>query len=280
MSNQLTVYERQALMEINAFKNPSPTTIKKVVAALSWPVEKLSEGVMAIPGVEWAISKSVGGLVSLLNDFAQWSVRTESIYEEFRNAQHAVNDGTHIRSLSLEEIDKVVGFLAAKYKSLAAIEGTAAGAVGVVGIPADVVAIVALNLRAIGEYATYYGFDVSRQQEQLYAMGILGLASSPNDAAKTASLAHLTKLAGDVARKKAWKELEKSAFVKMVQQIAKALGIRLTKAKLAQIIPIASAGIGGGFNAYYTAKVCSAAYFLYRERFLIEKYGEEILSQG
>lgn len=31
--------------------------------------------------------------------------------------------------------------------------------------------------------------------------------------------------------------------------------------------------IGGGFNAYYTNKVCNASFYLYRERFLAEKYG-------
>lgn len=279
MSNQLPDYDAQALADIRAFKNPTPTTIKKILDKISWPIDKVSEGLMAIPGIEWAIGKSVGGLVSLLNDFAQWSVRTDAIYEEFRkNGHDRVNGPGDIRTLKLEEIDRVVGFLAAKYKMLAAAEGTAAGLASAAGIPADVVAIVALNLRAIGEYATYYGFDITKQQEQLFAMGILGLASSPNDAAKSASMAHLTKLAGEVAKKRSWKELEKSAFVKIVQQIAKALGIRLTKAKLAQIIPVASAGIGGGYNAYYTAKVCAAAYFLYRERFLAERYGDQILA--
>ena len=47
----------------------------------------------------------------------------------------------------------------------------------------------------------------------------------------------------------------------------------LTKAKLAQVVPVAGAVIGGGFNAYYTDKVCKAAFYLYRERFLAEKYG-------
>ena len=41
-----------------------------------------------------------------------------------------------------------------------------------------------LNLRAIGEYATYYGFDIGRQEERLFALNVLGLASSPSDAAK------------------------------------------------------------------------------------------------
>jgi hypothetical protein len=43
--------------------------------------------------------------------------------------------------------------------------------------------------------------------------------------------------------------------------------------KLAQFIPLAGAAVGGGFNAYYTDKVCDAAYHLYRERFLAGKYG-------
>jgi hypothetical protein len=38
--------------------------------------------------------------------------------------------------------------------------------------------------------------------------------------------------------------------------------------------------VGGGFNAYYTSKVCDAAFFLYRERWLIEKYGAEVISVG
>ena len=37
------------------------------------------------------------------------------------------------------------------------------------------------------------------------------------------------------------------------------------------------AAIGGGFNAYFTAKVCDAARYLYRERFLAEKYGPGVI---
>lgn len=65
--------------------------------------------------------------------------------------------------------------------------------------------------------------------------------------------------------------------MRIVQQIAKALSIRLTKAKLAQIVPVAGAAVGGGFNAYFTAKVCDAAYFLYRERLLAQKYGSNVI---
>ena len=80
-------------------------------------------------------------------------------------------------------------------------------------------------------------------------------------------MAQLVKIAQDVAKKRAWNDLNKYAFVQLIQQIAKALGIRLTKAKLAQFIPVAGAAVGGGFNSYFTAKVCENAYYLYRDAF-------------
>ena len=52
----------------------------------------------------------------------------------------------------------------------------------------------------------------------------------------------------------------------------------MTKDKLGQFVPYGGAIVGGGFNAYFTNKVCDAAYFLYRERFLATKYGPDILS--
>jgi hypothetical protein len=143
----------------------------------------------------------------------------------------------------------------------------------------DIPALITLNLRAIGEYAAYYGFDTSRQEERLFAFNVLGLASSPTDSSKSHAMAQLIKISQDVAKKATWQELEKNAFVKIIQEIAKALGIRLTKAKLAQAIPAIGAAVGGGFNAYFTMKVCDAAYYLYRERFLAEKYGVEIIEE-
>ena len=49
--------------------------------------------------------------------------------------------------------------------------------------------------------------------------------------------------------------------------------MRLTKGKLAQLIPIAGAVVGAGFNAWYLNEVTHTAYMLYRERFLKERYG-------
>ncbi len=279
--DNLSLYEKAALAEIEAWKSPPSTWFSKTLDVLSWPLDKAGELVLDTPGVGFVLRKTVGGLVDLGNDVAQWSVRPEAIYSEFRDAGCGnVHVASDVYRLDLRDVDRVVGYLGAKYKGLAAGEGATTGAIGMLGIPPDIIALITMNLRAIGEYATYYGFDISSQHERLFAMNLLGLASGPTDTAKTLAMAQLVRIAQDVARKKTWDQLQKHAFVKVIQQIAKALGIRLTKAKLAQVVPAAGAIVGAGFNVYFTSKVCAAAYNLYRQRFLAEKYGPEIIGDG
>jgi hypothetical protein len=270
-------YEKAAIKAIQNWKTPRLTWFGKALEVVGWPIEKAGDLVMDAPYIGSIIKQSVAGLVSSLNDVAHWSVRPEAIYKDFRNCGHDVRCGKDLFELDLEHVDRVIGWLGAKYKSLALAEGAITGYVGLAGIPPDIVALITLNQRAIGEYATYCGFDVSSQHERLFAMNILALASSPSDAGKTAAMTQLVRIARDVARKRTWKELEQHAFVRVIQIIAKALGIRLTKAKLAQAIPVTGSVVGGGYNAYYTGKVCDAGFYLYRERILAEKYGPDII---
>jgi hypothetical protein len=271
-------YETTALVQIHAYKNPKLTWFDEVMTTIQWPLDKASNLVLDTPGVGDAIRLAVQGLTSVCNDLAHWSVRPNAIYEEYRKAGHEdVRKPSDVFRLDLEDVDRVIGWLAMKYKGVATVEGTVAGVAGLPGIPPDIVALISLNLRAIGEYATYCGFDISSQAERLFALNVLGLASSPTDGAKALAMAELVKISRAVAAKRTWNELQKQVLVRIIQRIAKALGIRLTKAKLAQVLPIAGGFVGGGFNAYFTDKVCDAAYYLYRERFLAEKYGPDII---
>lgn len=277
----MTKYEKHALKEIHEWKNPEIGWFGQAMTVINQPINKAGDLLLSAPWAGKVIKKSMEGITSLANDAAQWSVRPEAIFSEFRGAGHAsVKTHEDIIKLELSEIDKVVGWLGAKYKGIALVEGAGTGAAGAIGLAIDIPALITLNLRAIGEYAAYYGFDTTKQEERLFAFNVLGLASSPTDASKALAMAQLVRIAKDVAKKVSWKELEKSVFVKIIQELAKALGIRLTKAKLAQAIPTVGAAIGGGFNAYFTMKVCDAAFYLYRERFLAEKYGCELIFES
>lgn len=274
----ITKYDKHALKEIHAWKNPEIGWFGHVMKAVNKPINAAGDFVIDSRVVGDALKKAIEGLTSVCNDTAQWSVRSEAIFKEFRQAGHNhIHSHKDIENLDLEAIDKVVGWLAAKYKGIALVEGAGTGAAGIAGLVVDIPTLITLNLRAIGEYAAYYGFDTTKQEERLFAFHVLGLASSPTDASKTLAMAQLVRIAKDVAKKSTWKELEKSAFVKIIQEIAKALGVRLTKAKLAQSIPIMGAVVGGGFNSYFTMKVCDSAFYLYRERFLAQKYGADVI---
>lgn len=274
--NRLSPYERQSIKQIRAWKSPKTTSSGQLTKVLNWPFSKTGDLVVNAPVVGDAIRKAVGGTVSVCNDLAQWTVRPNKIYGKFRDTGFEVHNSDDLISLDLKDIDKVVGFLDGKYKALAGIEGATTGATGAIGLIVDVPTLVALNLRAIGEYATYYGFDVSQQQERLYALNVLGLASSPEDGSKQVLMSELVKVAKDVALRKTWRTLEEHTFVRIVRRIARTLGMRLTKAKLAQLVPIVGAAVGLGFNAYFTAKVCESSHQLYRERYLASKYGSAV----
>ena len=280
MSARPSDYERRAREQIRGWKNPEQGWFGQTMRQIGWPVDRLSillQNAADGAGLSDVISKALAGIVKVLTDAAAWAVWKEAVYAEFRKAGHDVRQPADLFALDLEKVDNTVGWLDAKYTGMAFAEGAAAGAAGAPGLIADIPALVALNLRAIAEYATYYGFDVASQRERLFALHVLGLASSPSDAAKTPVMAQLGKIAADAAKKKTWNVLEEKALVRLIQQIARALGIRLTKAKLAQAVPVMGAAVGGGFNAYYTARVCNAAYHLYRERFLAEKYGPQVI---
>ena len=246
-------YERRAREQIHEWKNPARGWFGQTLSQIGWPVDRLGTLLKSVAdsvGLSDVINKALNGIVSVLADAALWTVSPQAVYGKFRK----VRQRSDLFALDLEEVDKAIGWLDAKYKGVAFTEGAAAGAVGAPGLIADIPALVTLNLRAIGEYATYYGFDVASPRERLFAMHVLGLASSPSDSAKMPVMAQLARIAADAAKKKAWKEIEKEALAILIRQMAKALGLRLTKAKLAQAVPIMGSAVGGEFNAYYTAR--------------------------
>lgn len=272
-------YERLAIKQIHAWKHPESTFIKKMFKSMNLAIDKTGNIVMTTPVVGDVLTKSVQGLLAICNDISQATLPEKTIYNEFQKISgKTIVTRNDLFEYDLETIDNAIGLLSEKYKGISAVEGAGLGFIGLPGIPADIVALISLNLRAIGEYCIYCGFNAKSQHEKLFMMNILALSSSSSDISKVAVMSQLVKITKDIALKKTWKDLEKHAFVKIIKEITKALGTRLTKAKLAQFIPAAGAVIGGGFNYHYTSRVTSAAYYLYRERFLIQKYGEEIIN--
>lgn len=273
-----TEYEKNALNEIYIWKTPKEKNfLQKSFSLVTTPINKAAEVIIDSPYLGEVITKSISGLTTICNESAQTSVRPQAIFDDISSRSPLpVRKLDDIQKVDLVILDKSSSGLRRKYIAIATTEGAGTGAVGLPGIIVDIPSLILINFRAIGEYATYYGFDIELPEEKIFILNILSLAFAPTDQAKHVAMAQLAKIATQVAKKTSWRELEKLVLVNMIKRMAEALGIRLTKAKLAQAVPIFGAFVGAGFNAYYTEKVCDAAYFLYKERFLARKYDLEI----
>lgn len=59
--------------------------------------------------------------------------------------------------------------------------------------------------------------------------------------------------------------------MRAVQDAAEKLGVRLTKAKLGQVIAIVGIVVGAGYNAWYIDQVCTWGSWTYRAHYLEDK---------
>ena len=137
---------------------------------------------------------------------------------------------------------------------------------------ADAVAVLVAATRAVAHIAAYYGYDTELADEHVYALGVLnfGLAEQ---AGKTAAYIELSKIVQALAKNAAWQQLDKNAVAQVVKSIYTTLGMKITKEKLGQAVPVVGIVVGAGLNARILARVTSDAEHLYRERFLREKHG-------
>ena len=278
-SYSLSAYELRALEELHSWKNPPETwmTRAKLKASESW--NAVTDMVHKIPGVDWAMENVISGVLELTNEITQDSVWTEAVIKDFHSKGHEISHLSDVHELDLEEVDLVLSGLDKKYIGLASVEGVATGAAGAAGIVPDRIALVSINLRAAGEYASYCGFDITHDLERLYALELLDKVAQPSTNQKDVTLSPAVRTASRVARQQGSQLMEQVGVGNAIEAIAKRLGMNLTEKKLAQMVPVTGALLGGGLNYLYTTKVCNTAHFLYRERFLVAKYGEDVTSR-
>ncbi|MDA0875563.1 MAG: EcsC family protein [Bacteroidetes bacterium] len=274
----LSSYERRALEEIAAWRNPPETFWSRVGSKASESWGAVTDLAHKIPGFDWTLENVVSGVLELTNEITQDSVWTDAVIKDFHGLGYPISGLADIRQLDLEDVDAVLEGLEKKYVGLATVEGAATGLAGAAGIVPDLVALVALNLRAAGETATHCGFDTRDPAERIYALQILDVVASSGNTTRDVTLAPAMRSASRFARTYSTEFIEQVGIGNLVEGIVRRLGMNLTEKKLAQMVPVTGALLGGGLNYLYTTKVCRACHSLYRERFLEAKYGPEVLT--
>ena len=264
-------YEAQVREDIEAWKNPDKGLLDKALASLNTPIVKAGDALMSAPQFGESLKKATEGTISTLSDAANWTLSTQNVIDDYQEekdiAGSAIKTFADIKSLPIAVVDKQVKLFKSKYVALTSAQGVTTGVVGWAGIPADVVGLITANLRAIGEYATYYGFDINDENEQLFAMSLLAVATSASAEERKAALSDTHEMIKD-PETQAFNQVNEEVMSRVLRQTATKVATNIVKTKAAQIIPAVGAVVAGGVNANYTANVCEAAYQCYRERFL------------
>ena len=271
------------------------TPLKKVVG-----LARKIPGVAAIAG--W-ISSAVLGLVEKATSAAESSVRRERIVKAYRRAGNDVECLEDIRNLDLAEIQSVRPHLKVGYAAVTATEGAvssvfatggavaailglgiaSAPGVGVIAgaIGLDIATFLASSARLVSHTAAYYGYDTKDPAEKLFSAMVLSQAIAPRSKAddhaveKATSMRVFNKVVRKLTKRGSMESVGNNALTASVNSLFAALGTRLVGMKMAQILPIIGIIVGMVLNASLMRTIGVTADHLYRERLLIERYGQD-----
>lgn len=267
----LSASERAALTEVQAWRTHQPDWVGRQVKRINKPLKQLSKMMYKLPGVEWTMDSLITGVVRVANEIAQDTVSWQGVLRRFRALGYDVTNIVEVRTLDMDAINAVLHGIQTRYQSVTGTHGAAAGLVGLAGMLPDLVGLIGFNLRAAGETATCCGFDLSSEHEREFALYTLYIAACTGETVHSDA-------AAAIAHYHARQTAEQVAVKGSMYGLARALGQRLVSLKFAQVLPVVGMVVGGGSNAWYTARVCEAARHLYRERLIHSRHSSAVIA--
>ena len=288
--------------------NPrSPRVItQRIRSYMLTPVKKVVGLVGKIPGgaaIAGWISSAVLGLVEKATSAAESSVRRERIVKAHRRAGNDVECLEDIRHLDLAEIQLVRPHLKVGYAAVTATEGAvssvfatggavaailglgiaSAPGIGVIAaaIGLDIATFLISSARLVSHTAAYYGYDTREPAEKLFSAMVLSQAIAPRSSAddhaveKETSMRMFNKVVRKLTKRGSMESVGNNALTASVNSLFAALGARLVGMKMTQILPLIGIIVGMVLNASLIRTIGVTADHLYRERLLIERYGQD-----
>ncbi len=262
---KLTEYERKQLDAIQRWKAEEPGVVNKAfgiaVEPLAWLVDQV------VP------EAAVRGALDFTSTAAKWLADTGHIV---RDAD--VRSIEELRTKDLGLSDNLANGVHNWAIGIAVAEGGATGIWGILGAPIDIPAVLTIALRTIHKIGVCYGYECETDPDQKFILGVMSASGANTMNEKIAALSALRSIQVVLA-KVAWKkmaekaaqnQLSKEAAILAVKNLAKQLGMNLTKRKALGAIPYIGAAIGGSVNGWYIKEVGWAARRAFQERWLIE----------
>jgi hypothetical protein len=260
-----TTDEKDQVNAIEKWKKEDPGVVSQkfgfAIEPLAWLVNKV------VPG------KAVRGALDFSNSMAQWLTDTGDVLRD-----GGVSSLGELRSKSLELSDKLADEVRNWAIRVAVVAGAGTGILGPLGIAVDVPAIITLALRTIHKVGVCYGYECSSEIDKKFVLEVMSASGANSISEKVGALTALRSIEVALAKvtwkkmaeKAAESQLSKEAAILALKNLAKQLGINITKRKALAAIPGIGAAVGGSINGWYIKEVGWAARRAFQERWLID----------
>lgn len=256
-------YELTQLEQISAWQQEEPGVAAKALGVAVTPLAWLVRQVVPEASMRAALeSASATG---------RWLTDHKDI---LRDAH--VEGIEQLRGIDLARCDELADSVHNWAIGAAVVEGTATGAGGVLAAPLDIPLIITLAMRTIHKIGCCYGFEARSQHDQRFVLGALSAACANSVAEKTAALTLLRTVEVTVARQ-TWRKiaeeaaksaLSREAGIIALRDLAKQLGVNLTKRRVLAAIPVVGAAVGGSVNGWFIREVGWSARRVFQERWM------------
>jgi len=258
-------YENKQIEAIKEWKSQEPGVLNKAVSTvlspLTWLVQKV------VP------ESAIKGALNLGNILAR---KLADIGDIKKSA--GVAEINELKTKDLEQSDKLANSVHVKAVLIASGEGAGAGFFGLPGMAVDIPAIITLSLRTIHKIGMCYGYEVKDENDQNFIYGILSAAGANTIPEKVAALTYLRSIEVAIA-KQTWKviaekaaveQFSKEAGIMLIKNLAKQIGVNITKRKALAAIPVVGAAVGGSVNGWYINDIAWSARRAFQERWLMD----------
>lgn len=261
----VTDYEARQMAEIEAWKRAKPDIVKRHFGALP-------------KTLDWVVGKAVPYIP--LNQTFAWLDSAAARFADERNLikDAGVSSLTELQSLDLSLSDRLAEGNHRWAMGMAAAEGAVTGVTGIVGLAADIPAIITLALRTIYRTGLCYGFDVKTERQ--IALGILAVSGANSTEEKAQALTSLEEEqailvsqadgSGGNGSRTSTPSIDNSRITS--RQVTHQLGVNLAKRKTLQAVPMIGALVGGSVNAWYIRDVSLAARRVFQEQWLRQNH--------
>lgn len=219
--------------------------------------------------------KAIQGAIDGASSLGQWLSDSKDLLRDGK-----VNQISELKNKDLELSDKLANEVHNWAIGIATAEGAATGLGGIFTAAVDIPAIITIAMRTIHKMGMCYGYECNSEQDKQFVLAILAASGANSIEEKVAALTTLRTIEVAIA-KQTWKamaekaaqsKLSKEAAIIGIRNLAKQLGVNLTKRQALQAIPAIGALVGASVNGWYIKDVGWAAHRAFQERWLIDNH--------